>query len=375
MPFKYANRVQMTITNSPGTNAGLGLNLGSATSGYQTFAAAGFSADDTTDILITQGTAWEICKNCRMMTTTSITRSDLEASSAGTGNRASFTAGAVVSVIPPASRGNAWTLPTTDYVSLTSSDHTGQLNALTYLDLTGLTASRAFFLPESNVSVGDRVGCVVAAISTTHVLYLKGLTAATTIRGANYDIGIGWSQLFLPYDTIVFRCISADPTAPAYEWIVEYDGRTFAPVAVENNGTTTQSFSASGIEKVAAALTTISSPFGDEGGQWLSGSKRFQPKRAGYYMCGGGVSFSSLDVNSSYRLFLYKNGAVERMLYSGYVTTAGGTSQASGSALVYLNGDTDYVELFAQHTSATAKATEASAKRTFFNAHWVGQFG
>ena len=75
---------------------------------------------------------------------------------------------------------------------------------------------------------------------------------------------------------------------------------------------------------------------------------RFQPTVAGYYQISGTVGCSSsTNVTSGYA-YLYKNGA-------GYDTTAPGI-QSLGSAagsiggcqstIMYMNGTTDYVELF-----------------------------
>lgn len=79
---------------------------------------------------------------------------------------------------------------------------------------------------------------------------------------------------------------------------------------------------------------------------------RFTPTVAGYYQ----VSFS-ITANTSTsptRVFsnIYKNGS---MYTSGsdYTPLAGGTN-SNGSVLVYLNGSTDYIELYAYITAAVA---------------------
>jgi hypothetical protein len=71
---------------------------------------------------------------------------------------------------------------------------------------------------------------------------------------------------------------------------------------------------------------------------------RFQPAIAGYYQisgCAGTYSTgSALTIGSS---LIYKNGSV---LFSSYISTAGAACQPVVSGLVYLNGSTDYVELY-----------------------------
>lgn len=91
----------MTVSGTPGTGT---ITLGSASSGYQSFASA-YGGNATVDILITEGTAWEVARNCTYTHSgTTLTRGTLEASS--TGSAISLTSSAVVSVILPAAKGN-----------------------------------------------------------------------------------------------------------------------------------------------------------------------------------------------------------------------------------------------------------------------------
>lgn len=97
----HANRVQVTVSGTPGTGT---ITLGSASSGYQTFAAA-YAGNATVDVLITDGTAWEVARNCTYTNSgTTLSRGTLEASS--TGSAISLTSSAVVSEILAASKGN-----------------------------------------------------------------------------------------------------------------------------------------------------------------------------------------------------------------------------------------------------------------------------
>lgn len=102
MTTTHANRVQMTVSGTPGTGT---ITLNAASSGYRTFGAA-YGGNATVDILITEGTAWEVAKDCTYTHSgTTVTRGTLESSS--TGSAVTFTSAAIVSVILPASKGNA----------------------------------------------------------------------------------------------------------------------------------------------------------------------------------------------------------------------------------------------------------------------------
>ena len=101
MPITHKNRVSMSVSGTPGTGT---ITLGSAASGYQSFASA-YGANATVDVLITDGTAWEVARSCTYTNSgTTLTRGTLEASS--TGSAISLTSAAVVSQIPTAAWGS-----------------------------------------------------------------------------------------------------------------------------------------------------------------------------------------------------------------------------------------------------------------------------
>lgn len=98
----HANRVEMTVSGTPGTGT---ITLGSASSGFQSFASA-YGANATVDVLITDGTAWEVARNCTYTHSgTTLSRGTLEASS--TGSALSLTSSAVVMVTATAQMGNS----------------------------------------------------------------------------------------------------------------------------------------------------------------------------------------------------------------------------------------------------------------------------
>ncbi len=97
----HANRVQMTVSGTPGTGT---ITLNAATTGYRSFASA-YGGNATVDVLIVDGTAWEVARDCTYTNSgTTLTRGTLESSS--TGSAISLTSSAVVSVIPTADWGN-----------------------------------------------------------------------------------------------------------------------------------------------------------------------------------------------------------------------------------------------------------------------------
>lgn len=97
----HANNVANAVSGTPGTGT---ITLGSAVSGAQSFASA-YGANATVDVFITDGTAWEVARNCTYTHSgTTLTRGTLESSS--TGSAVSLTSAAVVRVAATANWGN-----------------------------------------------------------------------------------------------------------------------------------------------------------------------------------------------------------------------------------------------------------------------------
>lgn len=98
----HKNFVRMSVSGTPGTGT---ITLGSAVSGYQSLATA-YGANATVDVSITDGTAWEVARDCTYTHSgTTLTRGTLEESS--TGSALSLTSAAVVSVTATAGWGNS----------------------------------------------------------------------------------------------------------------------------------------------------------------------------------------------------------------------------------------------------------------------------
>jgi len=82
---------------------------------------------------------------------------------------------------------------------------------------------------------------------------------------------------------------------------------------------------------------------------------RFTPTVAGYYQFNAAIFFAGTSRDTS-RIAFYKNGSVE---WHGTIDRSGTSSNTpfSDSALIYLNGSTDYVELYGYINNSTADRT------------------
>jgi hypothetical protein len=85
---------------------------------------------------------------------------------------------------------------------------------------------------------------------------------------------------------------------------------------------------------------------------------RFTPTVAGYYQINGGVTFTGLTINVA-TATIYKNGTAYAN-GQGASTTNGLTAVVG--AVIYLNGSTDYVELYTFQNNATSGTTYAASR-------------
>jgi hypothetical protein len=82
---------------------------------------------------------------------------------------------------------------------------------------------------------------------------------------------------------------------------------------------------------------------------------RFQPLVAGYYQLNGNLYMSGSALGSAYYVQFYKNGSTfGKYLTLQSSTTTLGDTVLSISAVVYLNGSTDYIELYGYNNAATS---------------------
>lgn len=198
-------------------------------------------------------------------------------------------------------------------------------------------------------------------------------------NGTDWESGIGTFTDGTP-DTItrtkVFESTNADAAVDfsagadvtVFVTNTAYLANTGA-VLVESS-TTTQSIATATFTKIAAALATEVT---DEMGWWDHGNSKFLPDVEGWYMVGGLVSLTSIADQKFIIIAVYKNGAEESFVGRQTCSTATSVTNAAGGMIpVYLNGTTDYVELYAYHNDTVSRSTEGTAKRINFRAYRIG---
>jgi hypothetical protein len=92
-------------------------------------------------------------------------------------------------------------------------------------------------------------------------------------------------------------------------------------------------------------------------------SSTFTPTVAGYYQVVGAVNFGS---STTCAIRIYKNGSAFKQVFNSVTSSV---SSGCGTALIYMNGSTDYVEIFAY--LGTGQALTADLSTTYFQASMV----
>jgi hypothetical protein len=94
-------------------------------------------------------------------------------------------------------------------------------------------------------------------------------------------------------------------------------------------------------------------------------SSRFTPTVAGYYQINAAVRIQSVAAGNTLYITIYKNGSAYKLGNLFIQSSADPIFLAT--SLVYMNGSTDYVEIYAFQNSGSTKTTQAASGTTYFN--------
>jgi len=120
-------------------------------------------------------------------------------------------------------------------------------------------------------------------------------------------------------------------------------------------GTTTQAVSGSTYTKIQFNVEE----FDTNNNYDNTTNYRFTPTVAGYYQVSLSI-YSTTGTAANFYVYVYKNGAIFKMV-TNIPTGGGGTSAGlTGSVLVYMNGSTDYVEGYCWVSQAATVNADAS---------------
>lgn len=95
-------------------------------------------------------------------------------------------------------------------------------------------------------------------------------------------------------------------------------------------------------------------------------TNRFTPQVAGYYLLTAHIGASASTAGTVFIPYIYKNGSAYKIGQS-YIPPSGSSSMnGSITALVYLNGTTDYVELWGNNSGSGTNIFSGGASTTWF---------
>lgn len=96
---------------------------------------------------------------------------------------------------------------------------------------------------------------------------------------------------------------------------------------------------------------------------------RFTPATSGYYLISAAACLSGSDDQVVVQAVIRKNGSS----YARMLNRQSGAADVSSfvSDIVFLNGTTDYVELYVRHDSATAKNLNIGSDLSFMSGVWI----
>ena len=96
---------------------------------------------------------------------------------------------------------------------------------------------------------------------------------------------------------------------------------------------------------------------------------RFTPQVAGYYQVSGGAQLNYTSALYSSFICIYRNGVAFK--FGNNTMNTNSFQQVSVSALIYLNGSTDYVEMYAQQNSGGSANIGGNQNTSYFQAVMV----
>ena len=119
-------------------------------------------------------------------------------------------------------------------------------------------------------------------------------------------------------------------------------------------------------------LVTFDNENYDIDGWYDPTNSRYTPQKAGFYFFVCGIKISNLGDNRYYWAEIYKNGSAAQRLFIKHTPDTANSQATTGSALVYMNGNTDYVEIYMHHNDASTKNLSTTAHLTFWKGYFVG---
>jgi hypothetical protein len=278
----------------------------------------------------------------------------------------------------------------TDGATLLTADTMNDLNRLHYTILgdpaTGKAAltslgNQASYAPWTTGGTDTAYTLTPTPASTANATGQRFRVTFNAASGATPTLAVsGHTAKNLKYYDSTGTKQAVTSTQVPINWIsdVEYDGTDWVvlnvpPTAAATIGPAFSATSSSTQNPTTGVATKV--VFGteeyDTAGNFATST--FTPTTAGYYQISAGISMASDTSTTATKIHIYKNGSAYRTSeFTGL--SSNGYETPSISALVYLNGSTDYVEIYGTIDGTGALLyffTSSGAHSTFFSGVFI----
>jgi hypothetical protein len=133
-----------------------------------------------------------------------------------------------------------------------------------------------------------------------------------------------------------------------------------------------------GVHQIAAStwtLVPLALELHDTHGQFnnTNAQYKFTANQAGYYQINGQIVIENATDNSKILCAIYKNGSLHKLLGRGTVRAASSELAGfGGAAVVYMNGTTDYLQLYAWSNSTVTQYLSPGVGYTRMSGYYLG---
>jgi hypothetical protein len=105
---------------------------------------------------------------------------------------------------------------------------------------------------------------------------------------------------------------------------------------------------------------------------WNAANNRWVPTIPGYYEVNAMLAYTGLTVNSLYEVHIVKNGFTVANAFNPSSIAVSNFVSATANIVVYMNGTSDYLEMWTFHGGGTAQNVDGTSTRTNLSISLVG---
>jgi hypothetical protein len=169
--------------------------------------------------------------------------------------------------------------------------------------------------------------------------------------------------------------VSTPVTAPNFDSNTRFSAALINQTLTEVVGTTAAGSVCKSVSQAIASATftkvTLNSVSADPQSWWNAANSRWIPTIPGYYQVDAMLTYN-LTTNGLYEAHIVRNGFTQTNILMPANSAISGFVAGTLSAVVYMNGSTDYLELYTFQNSGVSQNVDGNTLRTNFAISLVG---